>query len=203
MVTRRAFTVLALVMLPLAAACSGGSDDKADEAATTTTEQVTTTTTVATTTVDPTETDAKLIVDFFRALSDSSTEGLSQFFELGAAHSYPPGQITADMLICSEAKRLSQPGSPLTSDGFVTLAEQLDLEYENIVDRATVEPAPDWTIPNDGGPGSGTKPEGRVYVFSITTSTSESAQASTYESHATVLDGEVYWFPEVPEECLA
>lgn len=155
-------------------------------ATTTTTEVTTTTTESTTTTLSPGElaaiefeADVKLIKQLWRGFSDSWFSSFEDGIQYVADHNYPSEGCTVDAYM-----ELVFPGGPI--EGFT---------QEFIVDSASIERDQGWII--RGGVLDGQLAEGRVYIFSMTSTISEPGYeplVSTREVHTTVFEGTPYFF---------
>lgn len=191
----RVSVLLALVM-GLAACGSGGGDSEdvaASSESTVTTESTTTTSTTTTSTIPPTTTttiselerlamivemDAAAIKQQRRVASDAWHRGMEAGFAEMAASNYPGMGNTAEE--CKRTWEQYYGGYPVPAD----------LRIEYVVDEATIEPDPGWAVP--AGPLAGQVPDGRIYIYSMTsTATSiefDAPGVDTSEVHSTVLD---------------
>jgi hypothetical protein len=118
--------------------------------------------------------DGKLIQAMWRKLSDANASAEVYAAEI-VNSAWPPGGWPGALATC--------------------VANQTPRNLDAVIDLATLEAAPGWTLPNTGQPGGGEAVDGRVYIFRI------QAGGQVGESHATVIDGKAYWFPVLPESC--
>ena len=193
----------AIALALVASACSGSTSTDTAEPATTTTAAVATTqaptTTEATTTtstVPPTTTttlspeaiaqaeydaDSRLIKTLFRRFSDSWSGGLSGGLEDAAT--YEASNVYPDLLCTYES--IMELNSDLP-DGY---------RVEYIVDGDSIERDDGWTMPI--GPSKGEPIDGRLYILTLETTYSSTdflPSVERAEVHATVVDGEAYFF---------
>ena len=125
------------------------------------------------------EADTKLIKQVFRGQSDAWAAGVESAMTYRGTHTYPAIECT--------------PESALVT--FYDYGGVDGASEELIVDGATVETDEGWTMPI--GPSAGDAIEGRTYIFTLQTTFSDpgtARSATTSRSHATILDGEAFFF---------
>ena len=124
------------------------------------------------------EEDVKAITTLFRRFSDSWFGGIENAYTYTEEHNYPAEGCTADDFAADNDD---------LAEGF---------QLEEIVDQATIERDDGWVIP--GGAAIGTTPDGRIYIFSLTSTNSapdQSPSTVVSEVYATVRDdGMAYFF---------
>jgi hypothetical protein len=173
----------------VAAACSGSEPTTTTTTPQTTTTAPTTTTSSTTTTTQPTTTtlseeeleaiqleeDTILIRTMFRGRSDSWALGPDSAIEFIVDHNYP--------------------GMECTAADFEDFFPEFQLESffeEIIVHVDTIEPDPEWILPDIGS-----VPSGRLYIFQITYT--YDLGSSLLEVHATIIDEDAYFFIQCRE----
>ena len=174
------FTGVAVMAL-IFAAC-GGSDTTASTDVTSVAPTTTVPPTAATTLSEEElaaiqyDEDVKAIKTLWRRYSDSWFAGVESGYAYIEEHNYPAEECTAEDFEAVYAR----------PEGF---------QEEAIVDAETVERDDGWAIP--WGAGSGTVPDGRIYIQTVDFTASEpgfTPSISQAEVHAAVLDDGITYF---------
>ncbi len=172
-------TALAAVATLALVATACGSADSADNTSTTTTVPPTTTSTISEEHLAAIqyEEDVETIKTLLRRYSDSWFCGIQAAYVYLEEHNYPAEECTAEDFATSFN----------VTEGF---------QEEIVVDESTIERDDGWPIP--GGAASGTVPEGRIYIFTVTVTDRDpgfNPVEQVGDVHAIVLDeGTTYFF---------
>ena len=131
--------------------------------------------------------DVDLIVAYARERNEAVRASPEGYFDELVEHAWPPGAWTADYGRCAIATTASMSVEQLAAT-FETPAGRDSQQL--FVDSATAAASPDWEVPDFGQPGGGQVPDGNIWVVTVENPTGEKS-----DSHFTVIDGKVYYFP--------